>query len=313
MSVSSLDQVLPDNTIILTNPITQGKVYLIGTSHISQKSVEDVRRLVQLVNPDEVFIELCEARQESIQESSLLEFKEAIDDITKSYPYYEIKEKIHIKEKELFRDTKESFNLLKTLYETRSSLTMMILVLSSAFVNEQSNMVPGSEMKVAVIEGIKCGATYILGDRPHHITLVKLIMELSFSEKMRMLFDAVLSFLSIRKVAIEDVKSPVYIEKIRQDIMNKYPTLFKHYILERDIFMAEKLKQCRGANIVAVVGCLHMKGIEENWSKDNDIVPLLSIPSPFYFSQKKTISKTKILTITSAVVSALYTVYKFLF
>jgi pheromone shutdown protein TraB len=42
--------------------------YLIGTAHISEKSVQEVRETIETVQPDTVCVELCKTRYESIQD-----------------------------------------------------------------------------------------------------------------------------------------------------------------------------------------------------------------------------------------------------
>lgn len=44
----------------------QGRdIYLVGTAHVSPESVEDVRRTIDLVEPDTVCVELCHARHQA--------------------------------------------------------------------------------------------------------------------------------------------------------------------------------------------------------------------------------------------------------
>lgn len=53
---------LPDETEafirVLTNPETGSVVYLIGTSHVSEASQDDVRMLIEAVGPDAVAVEV---------------------------------------------------------------------------------------------------------------------------------------------------------------------------------------------------------------------------------------------------------------
>ena len=44
-----------------------GFVYLVGTSHFSLESNEDVRKVMRLVRPDVVVLELCAARAEMLK------------------------------------------------------------------------------------------------------------------------------------------------------------------------------------------------------------------------------------------------------
>ena len=44
----------------------QGReIYLVGTAHVSLESIDDVRKTVELVEPDTICVELCQARYEA--------------------------------------------------------------------------------------------------------------------------------------------------------------------------------------------------------------------------------------------------------
>ena len=45
-------------------------IYLIGTAHISQRSVQEVRETIEAVQPDTVCIELCKTRYDSLMDES---------------------------------------------------------------------------------------------------------------------------------------------------------------------------------------------------------------------------------------------------
>ncbi|MFN0250330.1 MAG: TraB/GumN family protein, partial [Kofleriaceae bacterium] len=44
--------------------------YLVGTAHVSQKSVEEVRTVIEQVRPDVVAVELCKARYDALTKDS---------------------------------------------------------------------------------------------------------------------------------------------------------------------------------------------------------------------------------------------------
>ena len=53
---------IPGTMSYLRDLRTGNEVYLIGTAHVSKKSAEEVRDVIQAVRPDTVFVELCEKR-----------------------------------------------------------------------------------------------------------------------------------------------------------------------------------------------------------------------------------------------------------
>ena len=52
----------------LRRPETRAAVTLIGTAHISKKSVEEVRETIEAVQPDTVCVELCETRYQAMND-----------------------------------------------------------------------------------------------------------------------------------------------------------------------------------------------------------------------------------------------------
>src|SRR6476469_5538295 len=44
--------------------------YVVGTAHVSQKSVDDVRTVIDTVHPDVVCVELCKARYDALTKDS---------------------------------------------------------------------------------------------------------------------------------------------------------------------------------------------------------------------------------------------------
>lgn len=57
----------PETVSYLRDPVQNREVFLLGTAHVSEKSAEDVRRLIALVQPDHVFVELCDARASQLR------------------------------------------------------------------------------------------------------------------------------------------------------------------------------------------------------------------------------------------------------
>ena len=55
---------LPDRVSEIT--VDNRQIYLVGTAHVSQESVDDVRNTVEQVDPDTICIELCASRHKAI-------------------------------------------------------------------------------------------------------------------------------------------------------------------------------------------------------------------------------------------------------
>ena len=70
-----VNPVLPSTCQVLVSANSGAKVYLIGTAHFSKESCEDVKNVIDSVQPDIVMIELCKARTNLLQldEQTILE------------------------------------------------------------------------------------------------------------------------------------------------------------------------------------------------------------------------------------------------
>eukprot|EP00435_Cladocopium_sp_Y103_P023606 s20_g5.t1 len=55
----------------LWHPLAQGEVFLVGTSHISAESADEVRQVVRSVRPQHVMVELCMARRQRLEAQRL--------------------------------------------------------------------------------------------------------------------------------------------------------------------------------------------------------------------------------------------------
>ena len=55
----------PNGTGLEANGVT---TYVVGTAHISEKSVREVRETIEAVRPDSVCVELCDTRYKALQD-----------------------------------------------------------------------------------------------------------------------------------------------------------------------------------------------------------------------------------------------------
>ena len=56
----------PDSVTVVNHNDTE--IILLGTAHVSAKSVEEVTQIVEQVSPDSICVELCDARLKSIRD-----------------------------------------------------------------------------------------------------------------------------------------------------------------------------------------------------------------------------------------------------
>ncbi|MDP3728121.1 MAG: TraB/GumN family protein [bacterium] len=212
---------------------------LIGTSHISPESIALVRRTIQERNPKYVAVELDRGRFHGLM-----------------HPESRKKKRM-------------SFQEFKKL-----GASGFLFALFGAWIEEKlGKMVgtkPGAEMKTAIHEAAKVQAKILLIDQEISITIRRLFKTLTWKEKMRFAGDLVKGLFGFgEKIAFDLRKVPKeeLIDKLVEQVRNRYPSFYKVLIEERNIFMAKRLhvamEKYPDVIIVAIVGAGHQKGIYE--------------------------------------------------
>ncbi len=226
-------------------------IYLLGTAHVSQKSVQEVRCLIKEVKPDSVCIELCQSRWDSL-------FNE---------------------------DRWKNMDIVEVIKKNRSFFLLMQLVLSSFYkrIGDRLGVRPGEDMIEASICAQEIGAEVVLADRDVNITLKRVWRYLSFWHKMKLLKEMLIGIFSAEEISeqdIEKLKDRDQFEIVLEEIASSLPEVKERLIDERDKYLAHKIKYAPGEKVVAVVGYGHLRGIIENISKDYEIAHLLEVPPP---------------------------------
>lgn len=224
------------------------EILLIGTAHVSQSSVEEVRTLLEDFKPDAIAIELDEDRYKTMMD-------------TKKWQEMDIVQIIKQK-------------------KTGFLLAQMILSSYQRKIASQFNLKAGDEMKVAIDYAQTHTLLIHKIDRSIHATLLRIWRALGFMEKMKLLTEGMTSFLD-PKVEIEDIeklKEQDMLQAALADVSVQFPIIAETLIFERDRIMAQKLRQAKGTRIVAVVGAAHVPGILENIHTTTNIQALLKVP-----------------------------------
>ena len=221
----------------------EGKeIVLVGTAHISQKSVELVKQTIESENPNVVGIELDPQRLEVL-----------------------INEK---KWKEM--------DISQVIREGKSHLFLLNLLLSNIQRNfgEQVGVSPGSEM----LEAIKCAneknIPIALLDRDVKITLKRAMNRMSFIEKLKLGISIIAGMFGGEKLSqekIEELKQKDSLNHLMQELGKEMPSIKEVLVDERDLFIANKILNIESKKIVAVVGLGHIEGIKKFLDKKRDI------------------------------------------
>ena len=245
-----------ENALTLPSSATQveleGKtVYIVGTAHVSAQSVRDVQAAVAAVRPDTVAVELCEPRYQGLVR------------------------------KEAWRNT----NIFQVVRQKKSMFLLAQLALQAFYrrLGKQLEVEPGAEMLAAVAAAEQTGATLALIDRRIDITLKRIWRSLGFWQRMKLLgvmAGALLGSEEIQAEDIEALKKRDQLEALLGEMGQAFPEIKKRLIDERDVYLAQKLRQAPGARIVAVVGAGHVPGILQAIRAPMPLEELDHLPPP---------------------------------
>lgn len=222
---------------------------LVGTAHVSKKSAQLVRTVIEEENPDTVCVELCQSRYQAI------------------------------KQKDRWQDT----DIIKVVKEKNSFLLLSNLLLASfqKRIAKQFGIKPGQEMITAIETAETVGAQIHLADRDIRTTLSRTWRIMGFWGKMKLMFQLILSLGQLDEIKEEDIekmKQQDVLETLLAEVGKSLPALKAILIDERDQYLAEKIRTAPGNKVVAVVGAGHIPGIKKSWNTDIDIRALEQLP-----------------------------------
>ena len=133
-------------------------------------------------------------------------------------------------------------------------------------ISEKNGSKPGGELLAAILAGKIVGAEIICIDKDAEQIMKEVEEEMSSIERARYSLSSVTDVLFGRnKINVANksfaADEETYIRKMRR----RFPTLVKKLIDERNVFMAEKIREAseKYNNIVVVVGDAHVRGLCE--------------------------------------------------
>jgi len=225
------------------------EVILLGTAHVSNESAKLVASVIEEEKPDTVCIELCQARYQSIRQKKRW----------------------------------QNMDIIKVIKEKKAFLLLSNLLMASfqKRIAQKLDVKPGAEMIAAIETAEKVGAQVHLADRDIRITLSRTWRVMSLWDKLKILFQVILSAGEIDEISekdIEKMKQEDMLETLLADVKKALPALRDIVIDERDRYLAHKIRTAPGKRIVAVVGAGHVPGIKKYWEVNTDINALEKIP-----------------------------------
>jgi pheromone shutdown-related protein TraB len=229
---------------------------LIGTAHVSQDSVDEVRRTILAHRPDVVCVELDEARLEALEDRKRWE------------------------ETPVHRFLKGDKVWL--------FLTQVLLSSYQRRLGKQLGVQPGADMLAGVTTARDVGAEVDLSDRNIGTTMSRAYRLMRFREKMRLSWQVTRSIVGGEgeddEVDFEELMKEDMITRMMEELGEMAPSIKRVLIDERDAYLAEKIRRqaAGGKRVVAVVGAGHLAGIKARLAAsppvETDLAPLEEIP-----------------------------------
>ncbi len=226
------------------------EIVLIGTAHISEKSVELVKETIEKEKPDSVGIELDYQRFKQLQSGNK------------------------------WQNTNVS-HIVKT---GKTYLFLINLMLSNMQrkLGQELGVKPGAEMIAAYKIAKEKQLAIELLDRDVQVTLKRALAFTGLREKIKILFHIVSGFFSeqeqLTKEKIESLKQQDVMTELMKELSDIAPTVKKVLVDERDLFIANRILQSKSKKIVAVVGAGHLEGIKQGLKEKIDLRPLMVVP-----------------------------------
>ncbi len=234
--------------------LEERQIILVGTAHVSQKSAELVRLVIEKEQPDCVCIELDQKRYDSLAK----------------------------------KQRWESMDLKQIIRRKQLSTLVVNLILASyqKKMGAQLGVMPGSELIEAAKAAKDKNIPVALCDREARVTLRRAWRATSFWKKSYLLANLAASLFDNTELSEEklaELKKQDVLTELLTELGDSLPELKRVIIDERDTFLAEKIKAAAGKKLVAVVGAGHLEGTIKALNEDRsaqlsdiDCIPPLS-------------------------------------
>jgi len=240
----NIDQTSTTEPLVLPSDVNivhlkDRRIFLIGTAHISRRSADLVRSIIEKEKPDCVCVELDEKRFKALSKKRRW----------------------------------ESLDLKKIIRKKQLSTLMVNLILASyqKKLGAQIGVLPGTELMEAVNTARENGIPVSLCDRDVRITLRRAWHATAFYKKaylLASLMAGIFDKTEITEEKLRELKQTDVLSELMSELGRAMPELKRVLIDERDTFLAEKIKEAPGEKIVAVVGAGHVEGIKKALQED---------------------------------------------
>lgn len=222
------------------------EIIIVGTAHVSEKSVQEVISKIEEMRPDIVAVELCPARYRALIGQ-------------------EVEKEIKISE--LLSGGKLFFFLVQ-----------LFLAYIQRKIGEELGVKPGSEMLAAIEAAKKSGARVALVDRDIGITIQRFWSAMGFFDKIRLvgsLIPAALGWGDEEEIDIDSITQADIVSQMISEFRKISPGAANVLVDERDAYLARNLHLLsKQGRVLAVVGAGHREGILKHLEHPENIPAL---------------------------------------
>lgn len=226
-------------------------IKIIGTAHVSNASIEEVKETILEIKPDIVAVELDSNR------------------------YHNLKSTKNGQEQE------REFNIREIIKSDQLTMFLVsgFLTYMQNKIGEDVGVKPGAEMLAAIEAAEEVGAQVALIDRDIQITLKRALNQMSLWEKMKFTYGLLASFFSSDEELedIEKIKEGDTLAEVMEYFQEMSPKAYQVLVNERDAYMARMLLDIADERVVAVVGAGHQEGIKNYMNNPQSIPPLTEL------------------------------------
>jgi pheromone shutdown-related protein TraB len=233
--------------------------YLVGTAHVSQRSVDEVREVITQLEPDVVCVELDQTRHDTLTKDSA------------------------------FRD----LDVFKVVREGRTLYLLAHLALASyqRRIGASLGVKPGAELLAAVEAARAMNIPVELIDRDINVTLKRTWKNLGLWKRSMLLSSLIVGWEDddddddddvVTEATVENLKEPKALSEMLTELGRAVPQIKGPLIDERDQYLASRAADAGAGKkkVVCVVGAAHVPGMRENFGKPVDRAALDRVPPP---------------------------------
>jgi pheromone shutdown-related protein TraB len=228
------------------------EILLLGTAHISQNSVDAVRQLIPLEQPDHICIELDAQRFNALRQKNRWESLNIIQVIKKGQlPYL-------------------MANLALSAFQKRMGL--------------QTGVQPGAEMAAAAATAENFNIPVELIDRDIRTTLLRAWRKTGLWKKLNLFASLLAGIFEKQKIDEEELRrlrETDALSSMLEEMGEMLPSVKTILVDERDLYMADKIRNTPGRKILVIIGAAHVPGISRLLTEgfpDRDLKEIAAIP-----------------------------------